>query len=138
LPQFNLASFENAGDEVGHLPAGELKHVAVMKLQSVIFKLLLMKAPEESVGFMSNVVLPCRDEQSTKHLQEALDRRHKVYIVTGRVAGSMSAHGSDVFFTRLSAQVYLQMEDFEKLADLVPRILAEYSVTAAAQSEHRE
>ena len=73
-------------------------------------------------GFMVNVVLPTRDEAETAALQSALDKEYNMYFVYGSV--KRSSTGELLHFTRLSAQIYLQLSDFELLAQRVTETLA--------------
>lgn len=76
--------------------------------------------PDEMIGYMSNIFLPTQTKEETVALQEILDKEHNVYIVTGKVK---MHSGEERFFTRLSAQVYLTMDDFIHVCELVPLVL---------------
>ncbi len=69
-------------------------------------------APDEMEDFMINLPLPIQKEQGTK-LQEFLLHDHGIYMI---VACEPS---SEIVYTRLSAQVYLEFWDFERLGHLV-------------------
>jgi selenocysteine lyase/cysteine desulfurase len=80
--------------------------------------------PMELCAFMTNVVLPTSNDQETQELQRILDEEYNVYIVTGKVPVTNNTDGSqrEVYFTRLSAQVYLELSDFQRLSGLVVEI----------------
>eukprot|EP01031_Cornospumella_fuschlensis_P038784 gene38784-47163_t len=73
--------------------------------------------PLELQGVMANVLLPCSTQQEADALQTHLIDRHSTYIVTNTVYSESQA--KNVVFIRISAQVYLDLGDFEKLAKLV-------------------
>jgi hypothetical protein len=100
------------------------------------------------IGFMANIVLPSSNPDAITHLSEQLFLQHKIYIVTGKISHedlrqdyqSIKNHSSniiyndtsvgksfhrDVYFVRLSSQVYLDNYDFEKFGSLVPQLLFE-------------
>jgi len=83
--------------------------------------------PEDLSGYMINVVLPSNDVDAVVYMQSTLDSRYNIYIVVSSVP-STSTDGtvSTIYFTRLSAQVYLEMSDFVTVGELVPQLLAEY------------
>lgn len=94
---------------------------------------------ESLTANMINVVLPTHDSEAVSFLQKQLDDVHNIYIVCSSLRintciegdkGSDSANSitNDVFFTRLSAQIYLELSDFARLANLVPIILSEYEI----------
>jgi hypothetical protein len=103
---------------------------------------------------LGNVELPSRDWKVLERVQKRCDEEHNVYFVfkyspvllsdTGlgtvgsiRLDGSgkelANCNGGDsdqkrihrVYFTRLSAQVYLELGDFLHLANLVKELIAE-------------
>lgn len=74
-------------------------------------------------GFMINVILPSSDPSAISYLQRKLDKDHNIFLVVDSVRGG---EGATICFTRLSAQVYNQMSDFEAIAELVPQILHEF------------
>uniref|UniRef100_A0A7S1YTA7 Aminotransferase class V domain-containing protein n=1 Tax=Trieres chinensis TaxID=1514140 RepID=A0A7S1YTA7_TRICV len=112
--------------------------------------------PEGMSGYMINVILPPTNEDAVRHMQKELDEVHDVYLVCGAVLDSRweefgndaddiprnvaatqrrgereapnSAEPTKIFFVRLSAQVYLEMEDFRPLAKLVPELLQKAEV----------
>ena len=71
-----------------------------------------------------NVILPSTDPEAIAYVQSTLDSKYRIYMVYG--SATDSATGQLIYFTRLSAQVYVQMSDFELLAELVPKLLSEY------------
>lgn len=80
--------------------------------------------PLELLGFMGNVELPSRDRQAVVYMQKQLQQEHDMFIACD---GLVDSSGDTIFFARLSAQIYLDMTDFDELAALVPRLLAEWS-----------
>jgi hypothetical protein len=82
-----------------------------------------MQVPDNLIGNMTNVILPTTSADAVKELQYRLDNEYNIYIV----AVSVFSHtlGSPIYFTRLSAQVYVEMSDFVRLGELVLMILNE-------------
>lgn len=105
---------------------------------------------EGMVAGMCNVELPRAPGDRVAAMQRALDERHGIYVVYGRVertissdfsvsganegeafnpafpgdsAGEDAGEGSFIYFLRLSAAVYIGPEAFLKLRDLVPALL---------------
>lgn len=85
---------------------------------------------------MSNIVLPVQDAEKVRVLQSRLQSEFHISVVYHSVTlrpdaaatVSKALHGTDasgemVFFVRLSAQVYLELSDFELLADTVLKLL---------------
>lgn len=72
-------------------------------------------------GYMFNVVLPTNNVDKVAAMQAELDKVHNLYMVYGTATSSLT--GETIIFTRLSAQVYLELSDFEKLAGLVSTML---------------
>ena len=75
---------------------------------------------------MVNIVLPSNDPVALKYVQHELDTVHNIYIVFDSFVDSRirnPEHEYNVYFTRLSAQVYVQISDFEILGKLVLEIL---------------
>eukprot|EP01032_Pedospumella_encystans_P016744 gene16744-19093_t len=93
--------------------------------------------PEEMTGFMSNIALPVQDAEKVCKLQARLQDEHHITVVYHSVALRADAAASVfnalgynpddsekmVFFVRLSAQVYLELSDFELLADTVLKLI---------------
>lgn len=102
--------------------------------------------PGAMSGYMVNVILPCNDETKVSNMQKQLFELYNIYVVTGNVTNNLknisnsevlstsaaTMRGGDtdvtatvetIFFVRLSAQVYLEFSDFERLAYLVPILL---------------
>jgi hypothetical protein len=81
---------------------------------------------------MANVVLPSSDEEAIKYAQQAADKVHNIYFVYSKIklsGGIVNNAGTDdrfVFFTRISAQVYLTSSEFARFGDLLPTLLHEY------------
>ncbi|RYY71039.1 hypothetical protein EON63_22065 [archaeon] len=79
--------------------------------------LLFSQVPMELQGVMANIILPCSTQQEADALQTHLIDHHATYIVTNTVYSALQA--KDIVYVRISAQVYLNLADFEKLAKLV-------------------
>jgi selenocysteine lyase/cysteine desulfurase len=71
--------------------------------------------PDSMEAFMVNMALPASisDQAVANDLKEYLLREHNMYIVV--------LFHTDILFTRLSSQIYLEMSDFVRLGDLVQR-----------------
>ena len=67
-------------------------------------------------GGMMCVVLPTNDEQTVLEMQKIFDREYNVFFVYSSI---LNPSGEKVVFIRISAQIYLQLSDFERLAALV-------------------
>ena len=99
---------------------------------------LSLQVPEKLTGFMANIALPSSvcDEATAALLQKRLMDQHHMSIVYASVpnrnyvtsngsddsannGAAVVATAADIFFVRLSAQVYLEMKDFELFADVV-------------------
>jgi transcriptional regulator len=84
---------------------------------------------------MTNVVLPSNDENAIIFAQKQADKRHNVYFIYSKVLAASPVPGANgekgdktmTYFTRISAQVYVTLSDFELLAEIVPRLLKEYA-----------
>jgi selenocysteine lyase/cysteine desulfurase len=70
-------------------------------------------APESLEEFMINIALPLTDVATAKGLHAYLLSDHNMYAVIAFDTGS------SFFYTRLSAQIYLEMSDFVRLGDAV-------------------
>lgn len=99
--------------------------------------------PPEATAFMVNVVLPSDDGEAVDEMRTRLYERHGVYLITAAVEGREPCERANenetdgdervvcararrtYYVTRLSAQVYLSMKDFEPLTYLVPQLLKE-------------
>lgn len=101
--------------------------------------------PPVMTAFMVNIILPSTDAAAIKVMQEELNEKYGIYIVYGSVEVMVSVDNNQgprictdgeqsskrdtacqkriVYVTRLSAQVYLDMDDFIKLGSLVPELL---------------
>lgn len=69
--------------------------------------------PESMEDFMFNICLPTNDFKVALDLQKHLLNDHGIYIVVAKEPTS------GMVFTRLSAQVYLEMSDFVRLGNAV-------------------
>jgi hercynylcysteine S-oxide lyase len=81
---------------------------------------------EDMSGFMINIILPSTDTDAVAYMRQTLDDKYGIYIVYDKIPSSLSSTGKDILFTRLSAQVYLELTDYTQLGELVPQLLAEY------------
>jgi len=80
--------------------------------------------PEDMTGTMSNVGLPTNDGNAVSYLQSILKSKYNMNL---RVGSVVDINQNTIWYTRLSGQIYLEFSDFIKLANLVPKILAEYT-----------
>jgi hercynylcysteine S-oxide lyase len=85
-------------------------------------------------GFMVNIILPSTDVDAIAFMRDALDTQYNIYIVYDVIPSDKSLTGEEIYFTRLSAQVYLELKDFMRLATLVPELLAQGSSQRRASS----
>lgn len=83
---------------------------------------LLVNNPD-MIGFMINIVLPTNDGDIAAKVQSELDLEYNIYIV---IASVRLKNGETVYFTRLSSQIYLEMEDYLKIEYLVPNLIQKY------------
>ena len=72
---------------------------------------------------MVNIALPCNNETAIKSMQQTLHKDHNVYLVFDVIFDESGEGRQQIFFTRLSAQVYVEMSDFELVGKLVLQIL---------------
>jgi isopenicillin-N epimerase len=88
--------------------------------------------PDNLCGNLLNVILPSRDAAAISRMQGLLDSEENMYIVTASIdpehewveEGQQRPPGR-LFFVRLSGQPYVSLNDFECLAELVPKYLKE-------------
>lgn len=76
---------------------------------------------------MVNVILPSTNSSAISSMRNELDEVYNIYIVYDSVPAELSKTNEIIYFTRLSAQIYLDYNDFMKLKDLVPELLQKYS-----------
>lgn len=70
-------------------------------------------APMEISPMMFNVVLPTNDTQKASAMQNDLLSKHNIYMIT------LQEPVSGLIYSRLSAQIYLELSDFQLLGQLV-------------------
>ena len=80
----------------------------------------LLVGPTEMISAMADVILPATDALKVKAMVDALQDRYNTFIVTKQW---LLADNSTVWITRLSAQIYLEIADFETLAIRVLELL---------------
>lgn len=89
----------------------------------------LLQTPASMNEFMCNVVLPLpvHAQAFADALQTTLRSSHNLSAVFGSVVARIAPIEGfrRVFFVRLSAQVYLELSDFDALAEAVARVLEE-------------
>lgn len=73
-------------------------------------------------GFMINVVLPSKNMTAVASMAGVLSSKHGFYFTYASVNSTTT--GEVIIYTRLSAQVYLELSDFVKLAALVSSLLS--------------
>lgn len=105
------------GDEAIHTYIRTLAMQAKAYLMS-LWETPIPMAPNEMEEYMINVVLPIsKDDKDKKEVGVALQRylydTHDMYVVIAEEPSS------GLIYTRLSAQVYLEMSDFERLGKAV-------------------
>lgn len=88
-----------------------------------------LQTPASMNEFMCNVVLPLpvHAQAFADALQTTLRSSHNLSVVFGSVVACIAPIEGfrRVFFVRLSAQVYLELSDFEALAEGVTHVLEE-------------
>ena len=74
-----------------------------------------------SIGVMMDVILPpaAQNEATLRVIQERLDSEHNIYFVYKKTRVESEVK----WFVRLSAQVYLNLDDFKKFAELLLKLL---------------
>jgi hypothetical protein len=78
------------------------------------------KVPLEMSGFMINVILPSNDKELLASVHKDLDEKHGIYAVFGCVNTDCD---KTIYFTRLSMQVYIELDDVEIFGNLVLKLL---------------
>jgi hypothetical protein len=85
--------------------------------------------PEDMSGFMVNVILPTSHPEAASYVTSTLNSTYNIYMVTGSVVDSRPGRvGTPILFTRLSAQIYLELSDFTQLGKLVPDLLEAFEL----------
>ncbi|KAF9149886.1 hypothetical protein BG015_008296 [Linnemannia schmuckeri] len=81
---------------------------------------------DHQVGNMVNVALPIKDlnhpKANTKDLMDILMDKHNLFTPAFR-------HG-DHFYTRVSAQIYLELEDFVRLANIWKEVIGDLNASS--------
>jgi selenocysteine lyase/cysteine desulfurase len=82
---------------------------------------LLVHDPEANVGVMADVIVPsaAQSEARLQRIQELMDLDHNTFFVYGKTNSKQDI----TWFVRLSAQVYLELEHFDKFARLFLELL---------------
>lgn len=104
---------------------------------------------EEMSGFMVNIILPSSNRTAIAEIQASLNSTYNLYMVAGPATSFVPSFNNEdsktedrseedcldssdsdldcdpapLFITRLSAQVYLELSDFERLGHLVLQLL---------------
>ena len=79
--------------------------------------------PEQMCSSMINVILPSKNENAVKNMQELLSNTHSIYVVYGKVLDNT---GNCIYFLRLSGAIYLDIDDLMKIEYLVPQLLSQH------------
>lgn len=77
-------------------------------------------APKSMLSTMVDVILPSKNEDDIRKMESTLDEKYNVCI---KVELLQLSNDDSVFICRLSGQIYLEISDYERLADLVLSIL---------------
>lgn len=77
--------------------------------------------PDSMTGFMINVRLPTNDPKVANSLASSLIHSYDTYMI---VIADDSSGEQTILYTRLSAQIYLEREDFITLGQRVLDLLA--------------
>jgi isopenicillin-N epimerase len=78
--------------------------------------------PASMTAFMSNVILPVQNNEHCSILQKRLFDENKISMIYGHV---VAPDDTKIYYTRISAQCYLSLNDFILLASNVKRISLE-------------
>lgn len=82
-----------------------------------------LMAPSSIHSMMINIVLPTKDFEKAKAMQIKLLNEHKIYMIV------LQEPFSKIVYTRLSAQVYLNLNDFKELGYIIKKYLMESSIS---------
>lgn len=85
--------------------------------------------------FMTNVILPpsIQTEERAKEMQDRLYKRYGLSMVYRNVP-SASKDSPDIFYARISSQVYLELDDFQRLAVAIQEIAQEFALQDSQRS----
>lgn len=115
------AAFDFAADNLGGFPAiYEYNHALVLagaEYCAQSWGTSTLVTDHSSVGVMMDVLLPstAQNESTLRLIQERMDSEHNTYFVFKK----MIFDSETKWFVRLSAQVYLTLDDFIKFAELL-------------------
>lgn len=73
---------------------------------------------------MSNVILPVSDQKTLDYIVTELDKTYGIYIVAR--GGIKDEAGKEIFYVRLSGQIYLELSDFERMGVLFLQLRDQY------------
>jgi len=90
--------------------------VAAGKELAALWGTEMLTEDEAMIGPMVNVRLPTNNAQLAMNLTRALFEANQMYIVVIELNGT--------FWTRLSGQIYLEMDDFRSMGAIVKQMLA--------------
>ena len=88
-------------------------------------------APKSLIASLADVVLPIQDKDQITQICDLLTSKYNTFVIARSV--NFYPTGDEVWVIRLSAQIYLEMNDFVLLADRVLeliQIVHEKSATA--------
>ena len=95
--------------------------------------------PPSMTGAMANIVLPWTDPAAVSYVASALLSEYNSMVVFASVLPTQGASSSAAIqFIRLSAQVYVSMDDVRWLADTVPVLFEQYAAVVAAAAAAAE
>ena len=86
---------------------------------------MIIQVCEELHSFMSNVLLPVNNKAQCLSLQQQLMNTRDISVACGSVTKTNTDNNSnhELYFVRISVQIYLDISDFQRLAFAVKSIL---------------
>ena len=84
-------------------------------IMAQIWKTDMISRDDRCIGYMACVWLPVNDEKVCMEVQEELRTKYNTYLPMGKFDGIM--------FTRVCGQIYNELEDYRKTAEIFLEIL---------------